>query len=153
MVEHVLDANVFIHGNQYDLAVLEHPLTVPAVTAELRSTEAQIRFDIDDVTVVEPDGDTVEAVALAAREKGEPLSDTDIALIALARDRDAVLVTDDYGMQNVATAIDVDFMGFLQDEITEEIDWTYVCVECGKELSMDVDRCPVCGGDVDRRST
>lgn len=153
MVEHVLDTNVFIHGSQFDLAVLEHPLSVPAVTAELRSKKAQIRFDIDDVTLVEPDPDTVEEVGLVAREKGEPLSHTDIKLIALAKDRDAVLVTDDYGMQNVATALDVDYEGFIQDEITEEIDWKYVCAECGRAVPMDMPRCPVCGGDVTRTSS
>lgn len=152
MPEHVLDANVFIHGSRYDLALLEHPLTVPGVTAELESADAQVRFDIDDVTVREPAGDAVERVEDAAEQKAESLSDTDVALLALALERDAVLVTDDYGMQNVAEGLDIDYEPFLKEGIHEEVSWTFRCRDCGEEVEQGVDSCPVCGGDVRRVS-
>lgn len=146
MAEHVLDANVFIHapGNvPYDDAV-----TVPAVTAELEQVEGQRAFDTTGVEVFEPSATSVEMVRHAADQIGEGLSDADVAVIALAVDRDAMVVSDDYGVQNVCEALDVGYEAFMQEEIEEGIEWNRVCRDCGKEAEGE--ECPVCGGDVRR---
>lgn len=147
--EHVIDANVFIHGSANALPFPD-PITVPAVTAELESVAAQTRFDVESIPVFEPSSAAVDAVRTAAEEQGEELSAADVQVIALARDRDAVVVSDDYGVQNVARALDVAFTGFQQDETTETVAWKRVCADCGRDV--DGDQCPVCGGAVKRVS-
>lgn len=141
---YVLDANVFIHAGIDTLSqVFDRPMTVPAVVDELQSRDAGRRFDRSAVDVYAPSDDAVTHVRSAAKEQGEELSDADIAVVALAYDRNAVLVSDDYGVQNVAAALDIAYTGFEQEEIDTEITWTRVCPACGEET--DDDRCPVCG--------
>lgn len=146
---HVLDANVFIHGASRQLPEeFTNPVTVPAVTEELRSRSAGQRFDVEDVAVYEPGEDSIETVETTAEEVGEDLSRTDIRVIALALEREAVLVSDDYGVQNVASVLEVEYTGFLKDEITETITWQYKCEECGEIVEREKTACPVCGGEL-----
>lgn len=146
---HVLDANVFIHGASRRLQdAFTDPVTVPAVTAELESRDAGRRFDVEDIPVYEPAAEAVEQVAATAADIGEDLSETDVQVLALALERDGVVVSDDYGVQNIAAALDIAYEGFLQDEITEQIQWQYRCTNCGNTVSTDLEGCPVCGGEL-----
>lgn len=144
---HVIDANVFIHGSSRELP-FDDPATVPAVTAELESSDARVRYDVESVPVYAPPEDAVAEVRDAADDLEEDLSDADVQVLALALDRSATVVSDDYGVQNTAAALDIDYEGFTQEEITEEVEWRRVCEDCGREV--DADRCPTCGGDVTR---
>lgn len=144
MSQHVVDANVFIHGSSRNLP-FEEIVTVPAVTAELESAAAVNRFESQDVEVREPSDSSVAAVDDAIDELGVDLSRTDTELVALAYELDAVLVTDDYAMQNVAERLDVDVATFLQDGIGEVKEWKTVCTRCGRDV--DGERCSVCGGE------
>lgn len=147
---HVLDANVFIHGASRQLPdEFTNPVTVPEVTEELRSTSAGRRFDVEQVGVYEPGEESIETVREAASEAGEDLSDTDIRVVALALEKDAVLVSDDFGAQNIAAILGIQFRGFLKGEITEQIQWRYRCTECG-QIVEDVKNgsCPSCGGSL-----
>lgn len=151
---YVVDANVFIHGSFQQLSsAFPDMVTVPAVTAELESTEAGRRFDVEDVIVMQPSDEAVSQVEDTVTDLGEDISDTDIALVALALEQEAVLVTDDRGMQNVSASLDVTYTGFLQDEIEEQIWWTYRCAACEHELDpadTSGDTCPSCGGVLKR---
>lgn len=144
---HVIDANVFIHGSARELP-FDDAATVPAVTAELESSSARTRYDVEAVPVYEPSGDAVAAVRDAADDLEEDLSDADVQVLALALDRSATVVSDDYGVQNAAAALGIDYEGFAKEEITEEVEWTRVCEDCGREV--DGDRCPTCGGAAKR---
>jgi len=39
-----------------------------------------------------------------------------------------------------------------RDGITEQRDWLFQCVGCGREFDDDRDRCPVCGSDLTRKN-
>ncbi len=152
---YVLDANVFIHGASRELSrMFPEMVTVPAVTAELESQDAGQRLDVEDVAVMEPSDTAVEQVEDAARDTGEDVSETDMEVVALALEQDATVVSDDYGVQNVAALLDVAFTGFRNDEITEQITWEYECSGC--ENTFDTDEadehgsCPVCGGELEK---
>ncbi|MDY6769535.1 MAG: DNA-binding protein [Candidatus Nanohaloarchaea archaeon] len=152
MPEHVLDTSVFIQdtGMRVDRR-FDDPVTVPAVVEELESTAAADRYDLSTVDVYAPADDAVAAVRDAAGEKGEDLSDADVQVLALAREREAVAVTDDYGMQNVAETLDIAYEGFRQPEIDGEVDWERVCSSCG--AAVDGERCGRCGGEAERVPT
>lgn len=147
MAEKVLDANVFVHAVGMDLPFVE-AVTVPAVVDELQSRDAAGRYELSRVDVYQPSEESVERVEEAAAEKGEELSPADVRVLALALERGAVLVTDDYGLQNVASALEVDYEEFNQDGIEEELEWKRVCKSCGAEVEGN--RCGRCGGEPKR---
>jgi len=148
---HVLDANVFIHGASRRLQdAFTTPVTVPAVTAELESRDAGRRLDVDAIPVYEPAPEYVQRITAQVESLMEDLSETDVQVLALALERDAVVVSDDYGVQNVAASMDIDYEGFLQEEITEQIQWQYRCTNCGETVDEEMESCPTCGGAVEQ---
>lgn len=100
-----------------------------------------------------PDPETVERIERAARETGdaETLSRTDIRLLATAFELDAVLVTDDYAMQNVAEKLDIAVDVIAQDGIDERRDWKFQCQGCGRVFDDNLDRCEICGSELTRK--
>ncbi|MDY6774439.1 MAG: PIN domain-containing protein, partial [Candidatus Nanohaloarchaea archaeon] len=96
MTEHVLDANVFIHYTGLNLG-FEKAVTVPAVEEELESEEARKRYELSGVDIYRPGEEELERVREKAEELGEELSEADVQVLALARERGSPVVTDDYG--------------------------------------------------------
>lgn len=78
------------------------------------------------------------------------LSVADQSLIALALDMDAVLVTDDYTMLDVASRLDVQTRTVNQDGIEGHVDWKPRCTGCGRwfDEPQKKDECPICGSPV-----
>ena len=58
------------------------------------------------------------------------LSNVDLSLIALALEKSAVLVTDDYRMQNVSTAIGIEWRPIGETGITQTWNWELRCLGC-----------------------
>jgi len=144
MTKHVIDANVLIHGSGVELPFTDM-ITVPEVTKELESAAAQTRFEAHEIELREPEDRYVEQVEEQAGKMGQEFSEVDTRLLALALQLDAVLVTDDYGMQNVAAELSVSYEGFLKEEIEGSQEWEKVCSRCGKVVEGD--RCRRCGGE------
>ena len=148
----VLDSSAFIHDYDPDGPVA----TVPAVRDELKDS-AGYRYDAMEgsgMTVRVPGDDVLRAVRNAALATGDRgvLSETDVSLLAAARELDATLVTDDYAMQNVASELGVAVEVIAQEGIEERRDWRYQCQGCGREFDEDRDRCRVCGSDLERKN-
>jgi UPF0271 protein len=148
----VLDSSAFIH--EYHTS--EETASIPLVKEELEG-EASFRFDAMEGSGMHihiPAEGTVEKVRRAAGETGDrgTLSDTDVRLLATAFELDAVLVTDDYAMQNVAERLNVAVEVIARDGITEQRDWTYQCQGCGREFDEKKDRCPICGMELARKN-
>ncbi|WP_435100253.1 NOB1 family endonuclease [Halarchaeum sp. P4] len=149
---YVLDSSAFI--DEYDA---DGPAaTIPAVREELKDA-ASYRFDAMEgagMTVHAPDEVSVRRVRDAASRTGDldVLSETDVRVIAAALELDAVLVTDDYAMQNVADALDVDVDSIAKQGISERRDWNFQCQGCGREFDEKRERCPVCGSSLARKN-
>jgi UPF0271 protein len=88
-----------------------------------------------------------------AEETGDldVLSETDVAVLALAGDEEAVLVTDDYAVQNVAKGLGVEVRGHAKEGISEEREWIWYCPGCGQHEGDRKGECPVCGTELKRR--
>jgi UPF0271 protein len=100
-----------------------------------------------------PPEKSVKKVRAAARKTGDlpTLSGTDIEVLALAVSLDdAVLVTDDYAIQNVARELDARYEAVVQDGIQQQFEWRYRCASCRRWVDEDAEDCPVCGGQVRR---
>jgi UPF0271 protein len=85
---------------------------------------------------------------LTTRDSGV-ISDTDRELLALALDLEAVLYTDDFAIQNVATALGVQTHPITQRK-AKRVFWKYRCSGCGKYYDHDGE-CPVCGAAIKRK--
>jgi UPF0271 protein len=149
---HVLDSSAFINEYTTDDSIA----TVPLVREELEDA-AGYRFDAlegSGMRVHIPDPGSVERVERAARETGDlsVLSRTDVRLIATAFELDAVLVTDDYAMQNVADKLDVRVDVIAQDGIDERREWRFQCQGCGRVFDEKLERCSICGSDLTRKN-
>jgi UPF0271 protein len=148
----VLDATAFIEGYEAD----DEIATIPAVREEL-TDETRFRFEAMEgggMHIQVPGAAALDRVRAAARETGdlETLSDVDIRLVAAALELDAVLVTDDYAMQNVAERLGVPVESIVQGGIEEQRDWTFQCQGCGREFEENKERCPVCGTGLARKN-
>ena len=149
----VLDASAFIDDYTTD----DEMATVPAVREELTDDSSGYRFDALEgagMRLHVPGEGPQTRVERAARTTGDltELSGVDLRLLAAAFELDAVLVTDDYAMQNVADELDVATDGVSKAGIEERRDWDYQCQGCGRVYGEHRDRCEVCGSDLKRKN-
>ncbi|UPM41645.1 NOB1 family endonuclease [Halocatena salina] len=147
----VLDASAFI--KEYNTT--GRTATVPRVREEL-TAESGYRFDAlegSGMHVHVPDATAIEHVERTARDTGDldELSETDVRLLAATLELDGTLVTDDYAMQNVAEKLSIGIDSIDQEGITEERDWEFQCVGCGRVYDDDPERCPICGSECTRK--
>ncbi len=120
----------------------------PGVVAELRKYEdPRLRFWEDLMVVTEPSSASLVKVREAAKGTGDDarLSPTDIEVLALALELNAVLLTDDYSIQNLARVIAVEYRGVGMKGIKEVMTWKYRCTGCRKVWDQNHPDCPICG--------
>jgi len=134
----VVDTNVIIHGRGLD----EKALTTPEAIAELKSDYSKTRSLALDIETAQPSKESIEKVEQKSREICSSTSEVDESLLALAIDREVVLMTDDKGLQNLAHHLEAKVEGFLDDVASRKISWVMKCPSCGKETEK---MCTSCG--------
>jgi len=149
----VLDTSAILSGRWQGGTVA----TVPGVIDEFEEGGHSFRMlqyaREAGLAVMLPPDEALERVRDAARRTGDlaALSGTDVEVLALAASRDdAVMVTDDYAMQNVARELDVRYEPVVQEGIREQFTWRYRCRSCGRWADAGTEQCPVCGGPIRR---
>lgn len=146
----VLDASVFFS----EIPVENSAYTTPSVVGELGDLHAKCRFEALAATglrVREPRGEDRARVEAAAVRTGDAgvLSATDLDILALALEVSAVLVTDDFAIQNVAHRLGIKTQSIRQRP-ARAIRWRYRCSGCGRYWREPGD-CPVCGAPIKRK--
>jgi len=152
----IIDTSAFLSGKPINLA--DAPMvTTPGVTAELKPGGRDYRafqlFKEKGLTILEPSPASIDTIHRTAADTGDKdrLSPTDIEILALALDvntekmKEAVILTDDYSIQNIATVLHIQFQSFAQRGITKKFKWHYRCPGCGKHFKEPVHICPICG--------
>lgn len=123
--------------------------TTPHCAEEMRrKVVPNIDFLLESrILVISPSEESLNLVDETAKMLGESdrLSPEDKSAIALAIDKNAVLLTDDYSMQNLCKALNIDYFSTWTDGIREVWRWEYRCTGCGRYFSKKQDVCPVCG--------
>ena len=101
------------------------------------------------ITVQGPSPESLDRIRMAAESTGDiaKLSETDIEVLALALEKDAILISDDYSVQNVAALLKIQFQTDLGG-IREIIHWTFRCRGCGRYFDEQHPDCPVCGSEI-----
>ena len=145
---YVLDSSVFI----YYLRISDTIYTVPEVLHELKSENAKIILNIligEGLRIESPNLEAVKVVMEKSKSTGDyaKLSNTDIQLLAKALEKNAILITDDYAIQNVAAHLAIKTQGILQKQIRKVLTWKRRCAGCGRFYEKET-VCPVCGGEI-----
>ncbi len=99
------------------------------------------------ITIKNPDISSIKKVIEKAKETGdiESLSPADIDVIALAVENNLDILTDDYGIQNVATGLGLKFETIVQEGIRKRVSWKKICEGCKREYEMNSRICRICG--------
>ena len=155
MTSYIADSAVFIMGNcSVDSSLL---ITVPSVADELKSKDSVLRFDLakeGGLRVEWPEPEMVKEVRKKAEQTrdSEELSKTDLEILAKAlehRDK-AILLTDDYAVQNVAVQLGIQVKPIAQKKIRDIIIWQKQCTGCKKTFEKG-DECPICGSPMKKK--
>lgn len=155
MTYYIADSAVFIMGNcDVDSSLL---ITVPSVEDELKSKNAILRYDLakeGGLRVEWPEPEMVKAIREKAEQTrdSEELSKTDLEVLAKALEHKekAVLLTDDYAVQNVAVQLGIEVKPIAQKKIRDLIIWQKQCIGC-KQTFERGDVCPVCGSALKKK--
>ncbi|MDD1664975.1 MAG: nucleotide-binding protein [Methanomicrobiales archaeon] len=128
--------------------------TPPSVVEEIADVRSRCRLEAllaTGLSVVSPSKESVRKVAAAAGETGDVTrlsSAADTDLLALSLDLGAVVVTDDYAIQNVAQRLGLGIEGILQRRARPRR-WKFRCPGCYRRYSA-AGTCPVCGSPLSR---
>ena len=140
----IVDASAVINGfvTKYSDSKL---ITTTKVVKELKS-----RGEIEDLIEHAPKKDIIRVVSNMNKDLSDKISEADKELLALAIEFRAPVVTDDYGIQNIAKKLGVEFIPVLEEGITKIIEWEYYCSGCRRKAGKS-GVCKTCGGKIKRR--
>ncbi len=156
MPKYVLDTSALLSGREFP----DGELYVPsAVTEEMRPggrmrRKMELHLEVR-IKIMEPTPESVAVVKEKARETGDAgrISNTDAQVLALALDlgAEAVVLTDDYSIQNLAKALGAKYHSMQTSGIKSVFQWEYVCAGCRRKYDAPREICPECGSEVRTR--
>jgi UPF0271 protein len=148
----VIDTNCILAGFQFDgtKTYFTSPLALDEIERGKKREELDDLVERGVLVVKPPSLDSIERINVGAQETGDinRLSRADMELLALANDMEAVIISDDYSIQNLASRLGIEYEKFGKASIRKEIDWTYRCKGCGRYYEKEQMDCPVCGSEV-----
>ncbi len=151
-MRYIADASLFIIRKRLEGNII----TVPSVVEELRDENARTMMELMNVRVESPLGIFAKEVRQKARitKDSEELSETDMDILAKAleysRSEEAMLVTDDFAVQNTAIQLGIKVMPAGQRKIKDVLLWEKQCTGCRRRFP-EGDICPVCGSTMKKR--
>ncbi|MFY9637499.1 MAG: ribonuclease VapC [Methanobacterium sp.] len=151
----VLDASAIIGG--FSSKESQNFITA-SVISEIKDFKSKIYLEsaIEDgsITIMEPESVDIKNVTEVIMKSGDilRLSDEDIGLVALAfklkrNQKDPLVVTDDYSMQNVLKIVGIPYRSVITEGINEVYGWIKICKGCKKKYPPEYifDECEICG--------
>ena len=149
-MQFVLDSSAIFSGHIPDPGYI-----TPEVEMEIKdsSSAMDIRSHINSgkVTIRAATSQSIAQVTKVTKGTGDTLSGTDITVIALALDIGATILSDDFGILNVAKRMGIDCIPAKTAGINEILTWGKKCTGCGKRYSAGHDDvCDICGSPLKR---
>lgn len=143
---YILDSSAIFKKKHF-----ENMLTIPEVIQEIKDENSRLYLSLINVRVEASKKEMIEKVRKTAVKSGDihRLSETDIKLIAkgLELKEDAILVTDDYSIQNVAGLLEIQVDSIIQPSIKKIFKWVRVCRGCGRRVENNKEICDICGSE------
>jgi UPF0271 protein len=157
----VLDTSAIISGLPGSEDGNEYYVT-PEVLKEIKDENARLKVELTvkegKTRVVQPRERFIAQIKKQAQGLGEDesLSEADLTVISLAiefkeKGEDVLIVSDDYGIQNVASSLSIKFASIGEKGIKRVLAWHYICRGCGQSYEKNVNYCGLCGNKVKRR--
>ncbi len=148
---YVLDSSAFF-ASFYEEGVLL--ITIDAVVDEVKDAASAMHLSIlrEKGLRVEPvNASQIKSVLDAARHTQDidKLSETDIQVLAKAKEHYGTIVSDDYAIQNVAMVLGIKVRPLMQKKIRSVYVGMRKCAGCGHKSESDT-ICPVCGSATKR---
>jgi len=160
----VLDTSAFIAGfdpfsvdaEQYSVPTVEDELvanSLPWVRFRAAVESGKLRLKV-------PRAHFLKRVKESSKKVGDVLflSEVDLQVLALALEQktmgyDALIVTDDYSIQNVANQVGVGFASLATFGIRFRLEWILYCPACHRKYPSDyrLRSCEVCGTELKRK--
>lgn len=98
------------------------------------------------IMILEPSEDSIRMVKSIITQIGETrLSDADISIVALAKEFNVPLVTDDFAVCNLAKTLSIDLLNLGTKGIRDRRKWVKFCKSCGKGYPSTQTICSLCG--------
>jgi len=145
----VLDTSAILYLS--DFSIFEEIFTVSEVLEEAKDRMSNLKISGLRIRVEEPSENSLGEVKKVAGETGdlEELSKTDLKLLALAKEKKCLLISDDRAVQNVAKKMGINFISLFSKKISKFILWGKYCKNCKKWFEGRF--CPICGEVLRRR--
>ncbi len=139
-----LDTSAIIYLN--DFRRFDEILTVQEVVDEVKDRTTAMKLSGLVFKIVEPSIESIEEIKNISKKTGdlEKLSNTDIKVLAAAKENNCTVVSDDRNIQNVAEKIGIRYVSIFSGRITKLITWKRFCKNCKKSYDKE-SLCPVCG--------
>ncbi len=146
----VLDTSAIIYLN--DFRMFDEIFTVSDVVDEVKDKINVLKLSGINLKVNDPSEVSVKEVKGIAKETGDlvKLSKTDIKILALAKENQLTIVSDDYNIQNVAEKIGIGYISLFSKKITKLVKWRMYCDNCKRFFDSEKN-CPKCGGQLIRK--
>jgi len=140
----VLDTSAIIYLN--DFRKFDETLSVQDVVEEVKDKITAMKLSSLDLKITEPAKKTINEVKKVATDTGdlEKLSGTDIKILALAKENNCTIISDDRNIQNVAERLGINYISMFNKKITKLIKWKKFCKNCKKYYEKER-FCPICG--------
>jgi len=129
-----------------------------SVLSELLDEPARIAIEAalksGNIILIEPREDFLKKVKETAVKTGDisEMSSTDLDILAVALEKNLAIISDDYKIQNVASALGLGFETTTHEGIKHKLKWFKICEGCGRKYSMESDLCEVCGSRLKKRA-
>jgi UPF0271 protein len=149
-MKYVIDTSAILSGK--NLPTVFELYTSPRVINEIKPggrMHRNLQYLISaGLSVIKPGKTIIKDVKQYAELTGDigRLSETDIEILALAKELEATVLTDDYSMQNLATLMGVKYQTIAEIGIKHRYIWAYRCKSCGNYWQKLYKKCPTCGG-------
>ncbi len=99
--------------------------------------------------ILEPSEDSIRKVKSIITQIGETrLSDADVSIIALSKEFNAILVTDDFAICNVARTLSIELLNLGTKGIKDARKWIKFCKSCGRGYPPTQRVCSLCGNNL-----
>ena len=147
---YILDSSVFIHSTN-TLFESKTIITTYLVEEEMKSSKSIINFEhfkLSGMEILSPSKQSISKTKKALEKTNDKLSEADISIIALALDfiqknKDIIIVTEDYGIQNLSSFLNIPFISILNKPISKKFKWIKKCSNCGRIVNNNT--CNFCG--------
>jgi endoribonuclease Nob1 len=152
----VLDTTAFYAGVPYTNTT-ENLVTTPDVISEVSNERTRTLIALSKINVLQAGPEHYSKVKDAARRTGDSgMSKADLSVLALclsitAEGNDAILLSDDFAVENVASRLGIKARPLMTGGIKTAANWVFFCPACGKMYAKQRPDCLVCGTKLEKR--